>query len=195
MDIDRPRDAGADGASQFQLAWWVTALFIVGFIGGSVILVLGTADLLQDAADDPVRGVAVAAFVAVSLGGLVVLPSLYYLVRRTRGVPMLTIDWRGVVLGGSWTDDLAVEWTNVRGVRLRKAASNGITDTQVLFDLADDAPLKARVRGFRQRATVAGNRLMFGVPFGFSTAYLGGGSDSVLAAIGRHYRGPITPAS
>jgi hypothetical protein len=35
---------------------------------------------------------------------------------------------------------------------------------------------------------------MFRRPFGLSTAYVGGGSAAVLAAIGRHYRGPVVPA-
>lgn len=180
--------------TRFFLARWVVGLFAIGLVGGSIGLAFGIPDLLQDLGDAPARTILTVAFVAITIGGLLVVPTAYFLVRRVLGVPAITVDPRGVVLGGSWSRDLAVEWSNVRRIRLREVSSNGIRDTQVLFDLVDDAPLRARARGLRRRATLLANRLMFGVPFGLSTAYVGGSSAAVLAAIGRHYSGSVVPA-
>ena len=106
------------------------ALFTVGFLGGGILVVLATPDLLEDAAVDPVGAYLGTVLISGGILLILVLPSFYYLVRRARGIPVVTIDSRGVVLGGSWDDDLAVEWSNVRRIRLRQVTANGITDRQ-----------------------------------------------------------------
>ena len=180
----------AHDAQFFYFAPWVVALYLVGapLIGGSVGI------LMWLAVTEPQRAGA-AGVVFVIVLGLIFLPlaagCLWYVIAAIRRRPQLRIDARGVVWGGDWDRDLAVEWKNVRNLRVRTATANGISDTQIVVDVLDERPIRARARGFRQRGTLMGNGLYFGAPLGISTVYFRGGYNGVIAAVRRHYRGPI----
>jgi hypothetical protein len=187
-------DAATGGlASRFFMARWVTLLLGGAAVACLALMPLAIASFIEDAEGDPLGALVPIAFVVVTLGGLIVAPGLYMGIRRLLGIPMLTVDSRGMVLGGSWDRDLAVEWTNVRRIRVRTTVANGITDHQLLIDLIDERPLVQRARLLRQKAVLATNRLMFRQPFGVSTAYLHG-SAAIFAAVQRHYRGDFLPA-
>lgn len=177
-------------AHRFYLANWVTALFIMSSVGGTVALWFAVPDLLRDAGGDTGKVIGALAILAVFLG-LLILPEAYLVTRRLVGVPLLVIDRRGIVFGGSWDRDLAVEWHNVRRITVRTTRSNGVTDHMLVIDPIRPKPVRQRAMNIRQKAVLGLNRLMFGSPVGTSTVYLGGGWKAVGEGLSQHYSGAI----
>jgi hypothetical protein len=184
------RDRQVEQPMTFHMAWWVVALFILSSIGGSIAMWFAMPELLADANGDPLGILGAVAILAAFLV-LLIVPEAYLVIRRLLGIPLLTIDGRGILAGGSWDRDLGIEWHNVREVRVRTTSSNGIKDHYLIVHPKDPDPIRQRAMLLRQKAVLAMNRLMFGSLIGISTVYLGGGWKAVSEALRRHYAGPI----
>ncbi|HET7703525.1 MAG TPA: hypothetical protein VFK35_09000, partial [Candidatus Limnocylindrales bacterium] len=150
---------------RMRRAWRIAvAIAIPAF---TALIVAGSASILSSARD-PVGGIVGVAIIAVTLGGLIVIPGIAVLSRLARGAPDVRIDAQGVVWGNDRSRDLAIDWSEVESVTSRIQKSRYLTDRLLVLE-----PRAGRIgtppRTLYGRLMALSNRVTSGSRFAIST--------------------------
>ncbi len=161
----------------------------------TVLMVLGSAEILSGDNDPWIRILIVVVLVAV-LGGLIVVPGTALLVRHARGVPDVRLDDQGVVWGRDRLRDLSIDWADIERVAAKEHRTEHMTDR--VFVLRPRSGRSGRpAKTIYGRLMGAGNRLMYGSPFAISTVVADRSWDEILRVLAAHLpnaKGPFDPS-
>ena len=175
---------------RMRTAWRIAvAVAIPAF---TALIVAGSASILSSARD-PLGGILAVAILALTLGGLIVVPGIAVLGRLARGAPDVRIDAQGVVWGNDRSRDLAIDWSDVDAVTSRIQKSRYLTDRLLVFQ-----PRAGRTgtppRTLYGRLMAFSNRVTSGSRFAISTMVVDHPWDDVRATIEAHLGRPVVSA-
>jgi len=160
--------------------------WFVGFatIGFSVFLVAVALDLASNGNLDDVGGALFALGFGIVFLVVLIAPGLWLFQRAFRGIPLLRIDERGMVMGRDRRRDLWVDWADVEEVGVRVNTGGGVTDRVIIVETSDRWPLEHQSRKARWTAGIC--RVLYGAPFSLSTIGHDIAVEEVLARIAAH---------
>jgi hypothetical protein len=136
----------------------------------------------------PVKILFIAGFVTFFVPVLVV-PSWLSLWHVARGIPVVTIDDRGIVWGRDRTRDLTADWSDIDRIRGVPYRSRGYSDRLLWVETGsvDRTRALGRWKRFQLRLT----NWIYGAPLVIPTTILQIEFDELVAAIRARYRGPV----
>ena len=155
----------------------------------AALIVVASAEILSTGRGllGGVLGIALLGFI---LGGLIVVPGTFILARLARGVPDVRLDERGIVWGNDRSRDLAIDWSDVEGVRSAVQRTQYLTDR--LFVVRPRAGRTGRQpRTIYGRFMAVANRMTSGSSFAISTMTADHSWDQIRDVIEAHLGRPL----
>lgn len=170
----------ARGPIEIRMKRRWTTFAAAATVGFSVILVVIAVETVTDPAPDVADWlflIGATVFFTVVL----IAPAAWWVLRVLRGIPMVRLDARGIVMGRDVERDLAIGWDEIEAVDARVIKSSGMTDQVIRFHPADPGWLRRQPWLWRMYGYL--NRAMYGSPFAVSTMALDVTPAEILARV------------
>ena len=113
---------------------------------------------------------------------VVIGPSVWWLQRAIRGIPMVRIDSYGITMGRDRMRDLSMAWDDMQSVEVRVLESNGMRDRLLIVNPLRTDWLAEQPWLWRLYARLS--RVMYGGHFALSTMALTAPLEEILARVG-----------
>jgi hypothetical protein len=155
----------------------------------AILIVVASAAILS-AGRGPAGGILGVAFLAATLGGLIVVPGTIILGRLARGVPDVRIDGQGIVWGSDRTRDLAIDWSDIESVSSRFQKTQYLTDRLFVVKPRDGVQPGRPHTTYGSFMALA-NRMTTRSPYAISTMVTDHPWDEIRAAIEGHLGRPV----
>ena len=164
----------------------VVGLAVPGF---AILIVVASAAILSNGRG-PAGGILGVAFLAATLGGLIVVPGTVILGRLARGVPDVRIDRQGIVWGSDRTRDLAIDWSDIESVSSRFQKTQYLTDRLFVVKPRDGVQPGRPHTTYGSFMALA-NRMTTRSPYAISTMVTDHSWDEIRTTIERHLGRPV----
>ncbi len=174
----RPPARGAIEAHSGR--WWTAFVVVIAVLFSGLLVGMAVWTFTDGPAQLPAR---LAFLVGSTVFFVVVLigPSIWWMQRVVRGIPMVRIDSYGITLGRHRTTDLSMAWDDMQAIEVRMMDGGGIRDHLLIVHPGRSGWLGEQPRRWRIYARVS--RALFGGHFAISTIALTVSLPELLARI------------